>query len=86
MSFLAVISYTLLMRLHSVMHVVLLYHLKMSQVLQRLHMLRCGRPQLSMPARWAQVLDGTESFSSIARRLLDDLPLIANLTTRGTAF
>jgi len=46
MAFLAVISYTLLTRLHSVMHVVLLYHLKMSQVLQRLHMLRCGRPQV----------------------------------------
>lgn len=43
-------------------------------------------PTLSMPALWAQVLDGTESFSSIARRLLDDLPVIANLTTQGTAF
>lgn len=51
MSFLAVISYTLLMRLHSVMPVVLLYHLNMSQVLQRLHMLRCGRPQLRDNAR-----------------------------------
>jgi len=43
-------------------------------------------PTLSMPAPWAQGLDGTESFSSIARRLLDDLPLIANPTTQGTAF